>query len=82
MRDCENPVFVSRDKQCQLDKKQSVGGEGWERSSGMVWHGMVWCGLVGSAAADHPLAPCPLCLCEDLHERALCSGPAGAPVSE
>lgn len=58
------------------------GGEGQQESSRVVYHGMVWCGSVGAASADHPLAPCPLCLREDLHERALCSGPAGAPVSE
>lgn len=55
-------------------------GEGWEEGSGMVWHGMVWCGLVGSAVGTP--SPRPLCLFEDLHERALCSEPAGAPVSE
>lgn len=69
--------------QARLRSRASGGGvRDGRKSSGMVWHGMVWCGLVGSAVGDHPLAPCPLCLCEDLHERALCSGPAGAPVSE
>lgn len=51
---------------------------------GLVWYGTVWCGVVWLAllveTIPSPLAP--LCLCEDLHERVLCSGPAGAPVSE
>lgn len=62
--------------------KDSVWDEGRVEISGMVWHGVVWFGLVGSADADHALTHYSPSLCEELHERTLCSGPAGAPVSE
>lgn len=60
----------------------SSGGSRVHGSKALARYGTVWCGLVGSAVGDHPLGPYPLCLCEDLHEKALCSGPAGAPMSE
>ena len=63
-------------------KEQSVWG-GCEGREEELWHGMARYGVVwfGWLCCRRP-SPRPLRLYEDLHERALCSGPAGAPVSE
>lgn len=67
-------------KQLKPDKKQSVWGWGTagKLRGGISRYGVVW---FGWRCFCRP-SPRPLCLHEDLHERALCSGPAGAPVSE
>lgn len=83
MKVCKKACEETGDKSRKLDKECLGLRDGWKT---LAWYGTVWCGVVwlanGYTVGDHPLAPCPLCLCEDLHERALCSGPAGAPVSE